>query len=341
MANLSTRFMGLTLENPIIAGASDLTANMDSIKRIEQAGAGAVVLKSLFEEQIQLERLKLEEDARAGENVYAEMTSIFPKLEHAGPKEHLMWVKKAKEAVRIPVIASLNAVSQKTWVEYARLLADQGVDALELNFFATPRDFHLSAAHVEEEQLDAVRSIRQAVSIPIAVKLSMFYSNPLHFVAELDNEGINGLVLFNRLFQPDINPDSQSMALPFNFSSPADNRLPLRFAGLLHGKVKADICASTVIMSGKDVAKMVLAGAGTVQVVTALYRNGVKFLSAMREELDKWMNGKSYASLESFKGKLSAQNAGDPWAYTRAQYAKMMLNPKEFSEAVGAGSAEA
>ena len=146
MATLTTHFMGLALNNPIIAGSCDLTSNMDSIKRIEQAGAGALVLKSLFEEQIQLERYKLEEDRHAGENLYSEMATIFPKMEHAGPKEHLMWVKKAKAAVRIPVIASLNAVNPTTWVEYARLLADQGVDALELNFFATPRDFDVDAA---------------------------------------------------------------------------------------------------------------------------------------------------------------------------------------------------
>ncbi|HUI73068.1 MAG TPA: dihydroorotate dehydrogenase-like protein [Spirochaetia bacterium] len=335
MADLSTRFMGLTLENPIIAGASDLTSNMDSIRHIEQAGAGAVILKSLFEEQVLLERYKLEEDLRSGENLYSEMVSIFPKLEHAGPKEHLMWVKKAKEALRIPVIASLNAVNPKTWVEYARHLADQGVDALELNFFSTPRDFDVSSSDVEEEQLEAVRSIRQAVSIPLAVKLSPFYANPLHFIRRLDQEGINGLVLFNRLFQPDINADSQSMALPFNFSTQADNRLPLRFAGLLHGKVKADVCASTGIMTGKDVAKMILAGACSVQVVTTLYRNGVKSLAGMREELERWMASKSYAGIESFRGKLSQQNTEDSWAYTRAQYAKMLLNQKEFTEPVG------
>jgi len=336
MANLSTHFMGLKLENPIIAGASDLTANMDSIKRIEQSGTGAVVLKSLFEEQIQLERLKLEEDMHAGENVYAEMTSIFPKMEHAGPKEHLLWVKRAKDAVRIPVIASLNAVNHRTWVEYARQLADQGVDGLELNFFATPRDFHVSSMQIEEEQLDAVRSVQQTVSIPIAVKLSMFYSNPLHFIAQLDNQGIDALVLFNRLFQPDINVDSETMVMPFNFSAQADSRLPLRFAGLLHGIVKADVCASTGIMTGKDVAKMILAGAGAVQVVTALYRNGVKSLAAMREELNHWMDSKSYASIDSFRGKLSAQNSRDPWAYTRAQYVRMLLNPKQFTEPGGA-----
>ncbi len=335
MANLATRFMGLTLDNPIIAGSSDLTSNMDSIKSIEQAGAGALVLKSLFEEQIQLERHKLEEDLHAGENLYSEMMTIFPKLEHAGPKEHLMWVKKAKQAVRIPVIASLNAVEPATWLEYARRLADQGVDALELNFFATPRDFDQGAAAVEEEQIDAVRSIRRAVSIPIAVKLSVFYTNPLAFIARLDREGVDALVLFNRFFQPDINVVSETMALPFNFSSPIDNRLPLRFAGLLHGKVKADVCASTGIMTGTDVAKMLLAGARAVQVVTALYKNGVKSITAMREELERWMQARSYQSIEAFRGKLSAANSPDHWAYTRAQYVKMLLNPKEFTEPVG------
>jgi dihydroorotate dehydrogenase (fumarate) len=164
----------------------------------------------------------------------------------------------------------------------------------------------------------------------------MFYSNPLHFIAQLDNQGIDALVLFNRLFQPDISVDSETMVMPFNFSAQADNRLPLRFAGLLHGTVKADVCASTGIMTGKDVAKMILAGAGAVQVVTALYRNGVKSLAAMREELNQWMDSKSYASIDSFRGKLSAQNSRDPWAYTRAQYAKMLLNPKQFTESVGA-----
>ena len=241
MGNLQTRYMGITLSNPIIAGASDLTSNVDSIKRIEEAGAGALVLKSLFEEQIQLEKMKLEEDLDKGSEVYSEMATIFPKLQHAGPKEHLMWVKKSKEAVKIPVFASLNAVGPDTWVDYARQLADQGVDGLELNFFATPRDFETDGAVIEEEQLQAVHDIKRKVSIPLAVKLSVFYSNPLHIVGMLDREGVSGFVLFNRFFQPDINVDTESMVQPFNFSTQADNRLPLRFAGLLHGQVKADV----------------------------------------------------------------------------------------------------
>jgi dihydroorotate dehydrogenase (fumarate) len=335
MGSLQTRYMGITLANPIIAGSSDLTSNIDSIKMMEDAGAGAVVLKSLFEEQIQLERFKLEEDLNTGSELYGEMASIFPKLQHAGAKEHLMWVKKSRAAVKIPVIASLNAVARDTWVEYARQLADQGVDGLELNFFATPRDFDLGGTAIEEEQLETVREVRKELSIPVAVKLSVFYSNPLNMISRLDREGVNGFVLFNRFFQPDINTDNESIAQPFNFSIQADNRLPLRFAGLLYGKVKADVCASTGIVSGLDVVKMLLAGACAVQVVTAFYHNGVKSIATMLEEIGRWMNGKSYATIDAFRGKLSAQKAADSWAYTRAQYAKMLLSRKEFSESVG------
>ena len=334
MGSLQTHFMGLPLANPIVAGSSDLTSNVDSIKRMEEAGVGAIVLKSLFEEQVQLERFKLEEDLEAGNDLYGEMATIFPKLQHAGAKEHLMWVKKARAAVKIPVIASLNAVTRATWVEYARQLADQGVDALELNFFATPRDFDVAGGSVEDEQLQIVREVRAAVKVPLAVKLSVFYSNPLNIIGRLDREGAGGFVLFNRFFQPDINTETESITQPFNFSIQADNRLPLRFVGLLHGKIKADVCASTGIMTGADVIKMILAGASSVQVVTGLYRQGVKSIRTMLDEITRWMNARSYDSIDAFRGKLSAKNAKDPWAYTRAQYAKMLLNPKEFTESV-------
>jgi dihydroorotate dehydrogenase (fumarate) len=326
--------MGLTLSNPIVAGASDLTSNVDSMRRIEEAGAGAIVLKSLFEEQIQLERFKLEEDLEAGNDLYGEMATIFPKLQHAGAREHLMWVRKAREAVKIPLIGSLNAVSRATWVEYARQMADQGVDALELNFFATPRDFDLTGSAVEDEQVQTVREIRASVKIPIAVKLSVFYSNPLNLISRMDREGVSGFVLFNRFFQPDINTETASITQPFNFSIQADNRLPLRFAGLLHGKIKADVCASTGVMTGDDVVKMILAGASAVQVVTALYRQGVKSIRTMLDEVTRWMDSRSFGTLGDFRGTLSAKNAKDPWAYTRAQYAKMLLSPKQFTETV-------
>jgi dihydroorotate dehydrogenase (fumarate) len=336
MADLQTRYLGLTLKNPIVAGASDLTSNLDSIKRIEEAGAGAIVLKSLFEEQIQLERFKLSEDLSRDEALNAEMVTIFPKLEHGGAKEHLMWVRKAKAAVKVPVIASLNCVNRATWVEYAKALADEGVDALELNFFATPRDAEISGARIEEEQLEVVRAVKAAVKAPLAVKLSLFYSNPLNFISRLDREGVAGVVLFNRFFQPDIDPERGSIGMPFNFSSPADSRVPLRFAGLLYGRIKADVCASTGIMNGADVARMLLAGAAAVQVVTALYRNKVASIAKMVSDLGAWMDRTGHRKIADALGSLSAKNAKDSWAYTRAQYAKMLLSPKQFMEEVRA-----
>lgn len=334
MANLQTRYLGLTLKSPVVAGASDLTATLDSIKRIEEAGAGAIVLKSLFEEQIQLERFRLAEDLARGEALNAEMTTIFPKLEHAGPKEHLFWVRTAKAAVKVPVIASLNCVNRATWVEYAKALADEGVDALELNFFSTPRDAEVSGARVEEEQIEVVRAVKAAVKTPIAVKLSVFYANPLNVVSRLDREGVAGVVLFNRFFQPDIDPERESIGMPFNLSVPADSRLPLRFAGLLFGRIRADVCASTGIMSGADVARMLLAGAPAVQVVTALYRGKAAAIAKMNADLGAWMDRAGHRAIGDVLGTLSAKNAKDAWAYTRAQYAKMLLGPKQFMEEV-------
>jgi dihydroorotate dehydrogenase (fumarate) len=333
MADLKTRYMGIELSNPVIAGASDLTADIDAIKRIEDAGAGAVVLKSLFEEQIQLERFSLEEDQHRGEAVYAEMATIFPNFKHAGPKEHLMWVKKSRQSVKIPVIASLNAVERDTWLEYAQALVDQGVDGLELNFFAPPRDAETPGSRIEEEQLDVIGRL-SSLKVPIAVKLSQFYSNPLNFITRVDRAGARGLVLFNRFFHPDIDAESETVTQPFNFSVQADNRLTLRYAGLLYDAVDADVCASTGIMTGTDTAKMILAGSAAVQIVTALYKQGITVIGKILEDLSRWMQMKNYATIADFRGRLSRKNGKNPWAYTRAQYAKMLLNPKDFREPV-------
>ena len=210
MANLKTTYMGLELKNPFIAGASGYTANLDRIKQLEEAGAAAVVCASLFEEQIQYERFRLEEDLHQFDNLYAEMTDFFPRVKHAGPKEHLGWVKKAKESVGIPVIASLNAVNRNVWSEWAVQLEDTGADALECNFYATPSSFALSSQDVEAEQIEILTEVKNKVKIPVSVKLSAFYTNPLHFIKRLDDVGVRGFVLFNRLFQPDIDVEKQS-----------------------------------------------------------------------------------------------------------------------------------
>jgi dihydroorotate dehydrogenase (fumarate) len=332
MADLSTTYLGKKLKNPVIVGANEYTANMDKIKQIEQAGAGALVIKSLFEEQIQLESLKLQEDLSKFAELNAEMTSIFPDLKHAGPEEHLMWVRKAKESVAIPVFASLNAINPETWLEYSELLAQTGVDGLELNFYAVPVDFEKSAGEIETEQIKIIREIKSRVKLPISVKLSPFYTNPLHFIARLDQEKVDGLVLFNQLFQPDINPVKEKHIFPFNLSEKKDQRLPLRFSGLLSGNVQADICASTGIFDGADVAKMLLAGADVVQIVSTLYRNSIDHISLILKDLEKWMNEKGYTRLDDFVGKLSQQNSQDLWAYRRAQYVKLLLRSNPLAD---------
>lgn len=329
MANLKTTYMGIALENPIIAGASELTGHLESIQKIEEAGAGALVIKSLFEEQVQLERFKLEEEAERYAERHAEMTSLYPKMEHSGPKEHLMWVKKAKEAVKIPVLASLNCVNRDTWLEYAKMLQDTGVDGLELNFYANPHEKDVTGTSIEDEQVAVAEKIANVLSIPVSVKLSVFYSNPLHVISRFDQTGVKGFVLFNRLFQPDINVDKEKHISPLNLSSPVDHRLPLRFAGLLFGKVKGDICSSSGIFSGKDVIKMLLAGSTCVQVVSALYTNKIASLQAMLQEIEEWMGDKKYTKLDDFRGKMSKEHSQNPWTYQRAQYVKLLFEAED------------
>ena len=328
MERLRTSFLGLELRNPIIAGASSLTSSVTTIKALEQAGVGAVVISSLFEEQIQLERLKLAEELTQFDNLHPEMITVFPKLQHAGPQEHLMWVRRAREAVDIPVFASLNAVNRDTWVEYASLLQETGVDGLELNFYATPTDFGRDGAAIEEDQIAVVREVKQAISIPLAIKLSPFYTNPLHFVARLDEEGVGGFVIFNRFFQPEIDVDKERHISPLRLSNEGDYGLSLRFAGLLHGNVTGDICCNTGIFTGADVVKVILAGATCVQVVSTLYRNRIPHVAALLEAVEAWMEAKGYERLDDFRGKLSHSRGSDRWAYTRAQYVKLLLKPE-------------
>ncbi len=330
MALLKTSYMGIGLDNPIIAGACSMTMNLGSIKKIEEAGAGALVIASLFEEQIQLEQLKLEEELEQIKYRNPEMIEIFPELEHAGPQEHLMWIKRAREAVDIPVIASLNAVNRETWVEYAVLLEETGVNGLELNFFATPSDFDKAGTAVEDEQLAVLKEVKKKIKIPISVKLSIYYSNPLHFIKKVDALGVDGFVLFNRFFQPDIDIDEEKNIFPFNFSHETDYRLPLRYAGLLFGNIRGSICSSRGIMHGKDVIKMILAGADCIQCVSTMYINKVHHIKTMLSDIEKWMDEKGYADLKSFRGKMSRKNSSDPWTYTRAQYVKLLVRPEQF-----------
>lgn len=329
MADLSTTYMGLKLKNPLILGASNLVNKPAVIKQLEEAGIGAIVYKSLFEEQIQLESLQFEDELHEYEERHAEMTSIFPDLEHAGPKEHLFNLKTLKKNTSVPVIGSLNAIYEVSWVEYAKELEQTGIDALEVNLYATPGYFETSGKSIEDKQIQIVKSIKKAVQIPVSVKLSPFYTNTLNFIKKLDEVGVDGYVLFNRFFQPEIDIEQELFYYPWELSHEKDHQLALRYAGLLHGNIDASICASRGISDTKDVIKMLLAGADAVQVVSAIYRNQPPFVAKVLRELADWMDHKGYKSLDDFRGKLSRKNLKDPFAYQRAQYVEILMKSEE------------
>lgn len=326
MADLSINYMGLKLKNPIIAGSSNLTLNMNNVKAMEEAGIGAIVYKSLFEEQVNFESADFDESMRAYNDRHPEMSKMYPEMEHAGPKEFLLQLKRLKENTNVPVIASINAIYEQTWVEYAKLIEETGVDALEINLFKSPKKFSDSGATIEKQKLDIIKAVKNAVKIPVAVKLGPSYSNLLNFILEVDELEVDGLVLFNRLFEPEIDINEEKPIFPFNLSSKGDYKLALRYAGLLHGNIKANVCSSSGIFDGNDVIKMLLAGSDAVQVVSTLYKNKIGHISTMLKTLNEWMDKKGYNTIDDFKGKLSRKNSKDPYVYLRAQYVDIILN---------------
>jgi dihydroorotate dehydrogenase (fumarate) len=329
MANLKTTYLGIELKNPLIVGASTLSSNPNKLSDFEKNGAGAIVFKSLFEEQIQLEELELLNTLEQYSERNAEMTRLYPTIQHAGAKEHLLKLEKAKRSVNIPVIASLNAIYPDTWVSYAQQIAKTGVDAIELNFYTTPRDFDLAGSEIIQSQIDILRDVRKAIKIPIAVKLSPFYTNPLSVIKRMDMEQVEGFVLFNKLFQPDINIEKEALEQSIMLSSSHDARLSIRFTGLLFGNVNANICSASGILTAEDAIKTILAGASTFQVVSALYNNGVEYIPKMLSEIEAWMDKKGYAQISDFRGKLARKNLKDPFAYRRAQYVDIIMKSEE------------
>jgi dihydroorotate dehydrogenase (fumarate) len=332
MVDLKTKYCGLTLKNPIVVGASNLVTDIDNLVKLEKAGAAAIVYKSLFEEQIQLESLELEQSQEVYSNWDAEHDSFFPSMKHGGPAEHLLRLRQARNAVSIPLIGSLNCVYQDTWLEYAQKMAETGIDALELNFYASEIDFESDGAAIVNNQIEVLREVHKVIRIPVIVKLSPFYTNPLSVINKLDKAGASGVVLFNRLFQPDIDIEKEIHHYPYNFSSENDNRLALRYAGLLYSKIDASIICNTGIFSGLDAIKMILAGADAVQVVSTIYKRGINYIESMLIEMEKWMEKKKYNTISEFKGKLSKENMIDPFAYKRAQYVDILMRSEVFMQ---------
>jgi dihydroorotate dehydrogenase (fumarate) len=329
MADLSTTYMGIKLKNPLILGSCNLVMKPGMAAQLEEAGIGAIVYKSLFEEQIQLENLEMSEFLAEYEYRNAEMEHLFPSIEHAGPKEHLFNLEKLKKSVNVPVIASLNAIYEPTWIEYAKELEKTGVDGLELNLYSVPGYFEISGQSIEEKQVQIVEAVKRAVNIPVSVKIGLFYTNPLNFIKQVDEAGADAYVLFNRFFQPDVDVEDKEFYFPWNLSNRKDHLLALRFAGLLHGNLDGSICASRGIYNAKDVIKMIMAGADAVQVVSTVYKNKPEVISDILIDLNKWMDEHEFKSLNDFRGMLSRKSMKDPFVYQRGQYVDILMKSED------------
>jgi dihydroorotate dehydrogenase (fumarate) len=326
--------MGVTLRNPLILGACNYSNNIDKLKEAEESGVAAVVYRSLFEEQIQLEDNELSNQLEAYDERNAEMINLFPKIEHGGPKEHLYNLSQVVESLSIPVFASLNAVYKESWIEYAKLLEEVGVAGLELNFFAVPRDFDKSGHDLIQQQIEVLKAVKAAVKVPVSVKLSPFYTNVLKTIKDMDKAGADAFILFNRLFEPDIDVEAEKHVSPWNLSTHSDHRLAIRYIGLTYGNINASIAANNGVYEGIDMVKMILAGASAVEAVSTFYHNGLGYATDMLKELEDWMDRKEYASIEDFRGKLSSNSINDPFVYKRAQYIDLLLKSEERFNAV-------
>ncbi len=329
--DLTTKYLGLDLKNPIIAGASPLSNNVDTVKLLEDKGAAAIVMYSLFEEQINHEAQELDTFLTQGTESFAEAMSYFPEPDQfhsMGGEDYLNKISQLKKAVNIPIIASLNGVSAGGWMKYARQMQEAGADALELNIYYIPTDPFLTGAEVEKIYLDDLKTVRSHIDIPVAVKLSPYFSSFANMALKLDDAGANGLVLFNRFYQPDIDLDALEVTPDLQFSTSYELRVPLRWIAILHGKVKASLAATTGIHEAADVLKAIMAGADAVQLASVLLKKGAKQVEVILNDMKKWMQEKEYKSIEQMKGSMSYKSIAEPAAYTRANYMKTLQSIK-------------
>lgn len=326
MPDISSSFMGVNLRSPILVGACTISNHVDNIKRAEDAGAGGLVIYSLFQEQVELEAWEVEDELLISSEHFAESLTYFPQLKHAGAREHIMWVERARKAVSMPLFGSLNAVSPGTWIDYAKQLENAGVNGLELNLYSLETNSAVSAAEIEQRALEIIADVKSHVSIPVAVKLSPWYTSIASFVSKVVQAGADGVVLFNRFYQPTIDPDTESLAIRLALSSPEETRLPLRWIAILSGQFNVDFAASTGVHSSRDVIRQILAGASVTQSVSAIYRNGIEHISTMNSALADWMDEKGYQTLDAFRGKLSQKNVSDPYAFERSQYISLLMS---------------
>jgi dihydroorotate dehydrogenase (fumarate) len=324
--DLGTTYMGLTLRTPLVPSASPLSEEIDSIKRMEDAGASAVVFYSLFEEQISSERFALHHHLSYGTESYAEALTYFPQppVFNLGPEGYLNHIRKAKAVVDIPIIASLNGTSLGGWTDYAQQIEQAGADALELNVYYIPTAMDLPGAQVETTYLDILRAVKDIVTIPVALKLSPFFSNMAHVVKGMDDAGVDGLVLFNRFYQPDIDLETLEVVPHILYSTPQDLRLPMRWIAILYGRLQADLAATSGIHTAEDVIKMLMVGARVTMMCSALLEHGIDHIRIVERGVRAWMAQYEYTSVQQMQGSMSQQHCANPSAFERAQYMRTL-----------------
>lgn len=324
--DLTTNYLGYKLRSPLVASASPLSETVEGIQRLEDAGAGAVVLFSLFEEQLKLEQLALHHHLTHGADSFAEALSFFPEPESfkTTSAKYLELIAEAKQKVSIPIIASLNGTTPGNWIKFARQIEEAGADALEMNLYTIPTDPEITGAEVERADVEIVRAVRSSISLPVAVKLSPYFSNMANMARRFDEAGAASLVLFNRFYQPDIDLETLEVQPNILLSTPYDQRLPMRWIAILYGHIRADMAATSGVHSGRDAVKMLLAGATVTMLASALLKNGIDHLRTIEQELVDWMTEHEYESVAQMRGALSHRHAENPSAYERAQYMKAL-----------------
>jgi dihydroorotate dehydrogenase (fumarate) len=326
MPELATTYLGLNLRNPFVASASPISKKVETVQQLEEAGAGAVVMHSLFEEQITYESLELDHYLEFGTNSYAESLSYFPDFAsyNIGPEAYLEHLRKLKSSVSIPVIASLNGVSSGGWVDYAKQIQQAGADALELNIYYLATNPNLSSTELEETYIALVRNISEQITIPVAVKLSPFFTSLPHMAKRLIEAGARGLVLFNRFYQPDIDLESLAVVPNLELSRSAEMRLPLRWIAILYGRIQADLALTTGVHSANDAIKAILAGAQVTMIASELLDQGIGRLKTIVSDFEKWLTDHEYESVNQMRGSVSQQSVADPAAFERANYLKTL-----------------
>jgi len=323
---LNTNYLGLNLSSPIVPSASPLSENLDSIRAMEDYGAGAVVLYSLFEEQIEHESHELDHYLTAGTDSFSESLSFFPDMNtySTGPDRYLEQITRARQAVDIPIIASLNGASPGGWTNHARLMEEAGASAIELNLYFIPTDPDISGEQIEKRYLAVVKLVREAVDIPVAVKISPYFSSTAHFANELCKVGASGLVLFNRFYQPDLDIYKLEVVPSLELSSPSELRLPLRWIAMLYGRVPADLALTSGVHSYQDVIKGLMAGASVVMMASELLKRGVSRIQDILGVMDVWLEENGYESVEQMQGSMSQIHVADPSAFERANYMRVL-----------------